>query len=250
MSRLATEIEHRARQGILLLLQAALGGLTVFYVVAIFVNRELGLAEKLERPLTLTALLFLLTILARIERRLAERSDATIKVYSDRAELYQATRKAVEKAQRRVYVTYFRATSPTEWDAAVEQHFKACRRWAAGSPRHIFRRVVLGADSPSMLNHLRQELAAVTRAQAAKRHYSVSVLNDMARDVGAMSIGLYDDDQVFISYCSGRDRIVGIGIRSREVVRDCFDHYYDHLWSKATPIEKYLDGEAPAPAPI
>lgn len=241
MSRLASEIEHRARRGILLLLQAALGGLTVFYVIAVFVNRELGLVEKLERPLILTALLFILTILARIERQLAERSGVTVKVYSDRAELYQATRKAVEKAQRRVYVTYFRATSPTKWDAAVEQHFKACTRWAASSPKHVFRRVMLDVGSPSMLDHLRQELAAVLRAQAAKRHYNVSVLHDMAHDVGAMSIGIYDDDQVFISYSSGRDRIVGIGIRSRDVVRDCFEHYYDHLWAKATPIEKCLE---------
>ncbi|MET8996883.1 hypothetical protein [Amycolatopsis sp. NPDC004169] len=247
MSRLATEVEHRVRRGILLLLQAALGGLTVFYVVAIFVNRELGFVEKLERPLILTALLFILTILARIERLLAERAGATVKVYSDRILFYQATRKAAENARRRIYVTYFRSTSPTELDAAVEQHFEACRRWARSSPNHVFRRVLLNSDNPSMIDHLRRELAVVARAQAAKRHYNVSVLNDVAQDVGAISLGIYDDEQVFISYASGRDRIVGLGIRSREVVRDCFEHYYDHLWSNATPIQKCLEGPAHSP---
>lgn len=245
MSRMATEIEHRVRRGVLLLLQAALGGLTVFYVVAIFVNRELGLVEKLERPLILTALLFILTILAGIERRMSERSAATVTVYCDRTAFYQATRQAIENARRRVFVTYFRAISPAELDTAVERHFTACWKWAARSPDHIFRRVLLNSRNPAMVEHLRQELVHVARAQAAKRHYNVSVLNDVAEDVGAMSLGIYDDDLVFISYASGRDRLIGIGIHSREVVRDCFDHYYDHLWSIATPIQDCLGDRAP-----
>ncbi|WP_372668339.1 hypothetical protein [Amycolatopsis kentuckyensis] len=240
MSRLATEIEYRARRGFLLFLQLALSGLVAFYVVAVFINRELGLMERLERPLILTALLFVLTILARIERRLPERSSARVKVYFDRTSFYEATRKATESARRRIYVTYFRPTSPTALDAAAQRHFKACRKWAASSPEHVFRRVLLNSDNPSMIDHLRQELADVVRAQASKRHYNVSVLNDAALDVGAISVGIFDDEQVFISYASGPDRIVGIGICSREVVRDCFDHYYDHLWSNATPIDKCL----------
>ncbi|RSM38023.1 hypothetical protein DMA12_34570 [Amycolatopsis balhimycina DSM 5908] len=99
-----------------------------------------------------------------------------------------------------------------------------------------------------MIDHLRQELAVVARAQAAKRHYNISVLNDMPQDVGAISMGIYDDDQVFISYASGRDRMIGISIRSRDVVRDCFEHYYDHLWAKATPIRKCLEDPVPEPS--
>ncbi|MFJ9778317.1 hypothetical protein ACIRSS_01970 [Amycolatopsis sp. NPDC101161] len=116
----------------------------------------------------------MLTILARIERRLPERSAARV---------YEATRKATESARRRIYVTYFRSTSPTALDAAAQRHFKACRKWAASSPEHVFRRVLLNSDNPSMIDHLRQGLSMWVRQRTG--------------------------------------RIVGIEIRSREVVRDC-----------------------------
>ncbi|MFI9815195.1 hypothetical protein [Saccharothrix variisporea] len=236
--KLATELDHKARNAIRLFTRLGLGALAVFYVVAVFVNRELGLVEKIERPLILTALLLIITILVRIEQRLPEDGAAEVVVFADRTSFYEATRKAVENARKRVYVTYFRSKSPVELDAAVQQHFRACRKWANGSAERSFRRVMINTSNPSMVDYLRQELSEVLRAQENKKHYNVKLLDNVPHDVGAISLGIYDDDQVFISYVSGRDRVVGVGIRSREVVRECFEHYYDHLWTVATAIEE------------
>ena len=238
MRKLATEIEYTTGRVFRLLVRVGLGALIVLYAVAIFINRELGLVDKIERPLVLASLLLVLTVLVRIERRLPRDGNAEVTVYGDRAHLYESTRRAVENARHRVFVTYLRAKSPNELDAAVQQHFRACRKWAGSSPRHVFRRVIINADNPSMADYMRQELAEVRRARSNGRHYNVRVLNYVVHDADAISIGIYDDDQVFISYASGTDRIVGVGIRSREVVRECFEHYYDHLWSSATDIEE------------
>ncbi|WP_309112854.1 hypothetical protein [Saccharothrix sp.] len=239
MRKLAVEIDHRTKLVIRVLTQVCLGALIVFYTVAVFMNRELGLLDKVERPLILTALLLIIMILTRIEHRLPGDDATEVTVYADRTSFYEATRKAIENAQRRVYVTYFRTKSPTELDEAVQRHFKACRKWANSSPDHAFRRILINSDNPSMADYLHSELAEVVRARTNKRHYNVRLLDNVSQDAGAISMGIYDDDQVFISYASGTDRIAGIRIRSREVVRECFDHYYDHLWAAATEIDKH-----------
>lgn len=244
--KLATEIEHRARQVVPWLIQAFLFVLIVFYTIAVFVNRELGWAAGIERPLELTALLLIVAILGRIEARLPRDGAAEVTIYTDSTSFYEATRKTVESSRRRVYVTYFRSTSPHEAGSEVKRHIKACRRWANSSPKHSFRRVLINADNPSMAGYLQEELAEVLRARANERHYNVKLLPNIPHGLGVISLGIYDYDQVFISYASGSDRSVGLRIRSREVVRDCFEHYYDHLWTSATDIDKASIGQAPA----
>lgn len=250
MWKLATEIEHKARHVFQWLIQAGLAVLIVFYTIALFINRELGLAAGIERPLGLTALLLIVTILARIEDRLPRDGAPEVTVFTDRESFYEATRKTVENARRRVYVTYFRSVSPTELDVAVKQHIRTCRKWANSSPKHTFRRVMINADNPSMTGYLQQELAEVLRARANERHYNIRLLAGIPHDVGAISMGIYDDDLAFISYASGTDRVVGIRIRSRDVVRDVFEHYYDHLWSSAVDIDKISIGQTTAPSAV
>jgi hypothetical protein len=236
------EIEHRTGQLFRVLLRMGLAIIIPLYLVAVFINRELGLVDMIERPLILTALLLILSILVRIERHLHRDDTPELTVYDDRSSLYEATRKAVENARRRVYVTYLRSRSPLELDAAVREHFKACRKWASSSEKHVFRRVVINADNPSMLDYLRQEHTEVRRARENGRHYNVKVLRNVLYDSRAISIGIYDDEQVFLTYAADTDNLIGIGIRSRKAVRECFEHYYNHLWSTATDLDECLAG--------
>jgi hypothetical protein len=219
------------------LIRVGLAALFVAYTVALFIHRELGLVDKIEQPLILATLLFIMAGLGRIEKRSARDDSPEVVVYHDRVSLYEGTRAAVEQSRHRVFVTYFRATPPAALDAAVQQHIKACRDWARNSPRHTFRRIIVNGSSPRMLSYLQEELAEMRRAQAKGRHYNVKVLNYKANDPDSLSVGLYDDDLLIISYASGTDRILGVSIRSRDVVQS-FDFYYNELWSRATDIEE------------
>jgi hypothetical protein len=232
-----TDIVHKLDISIRQLIRIGLAILFVAYTVALFVHRELGLVDKIEQPLILATLLFIMAGLGRIENRSARDDNTEVIVYHDRVSLYEGTRAAVEKARHRVYVTYFRATPPAVLDAAVQQHIKACRDWARNSPRHTFRRIIVNGSNPQMLTYMQEELAEMRRAQAKGRHYNVKVLNYKANDPDSLSVGLYDDDLLILSYASGTDRILGVSIRNRDVVQS-FDSYYNELWSRATDIEE------------
>ncbi|MFL6120763.1 hypothetical protein [Actinophytocola sp.] len=243
---MATAIEHRTGRVFRLLIRAGLGAFIVFYATAVFINRELGLVDKIERPLIMAALLLILAVLARIERHLSRGETPEVTVYTNRHSFYTATRKTVENCQDRIFVCYLSPISPNEVDASFQQHIDACRKWAKSSPRHRFRRIGVNSDDPSMIEFLKRELTEVRRARVNQLHYRVKLLDRTTYDAAMFCVGIYDDDQVFISCNSDTDRIVGIGIRGREVVRECFDHYYDCLWHSAVDIEKFPIDEVPA----
>ncbi len=93
-----------------------------------------------------------------------------------------------------------------------------------------------------MADFLKQELAEVLNARANQLHYRVKLVRRELYPAALLNVGIYDDDQVFISYNSDTDRIAAIGIRGREVVRGCFEHYYDCLWNSARDIEEHHIG--------
>lgn len=49
------------------------------------------------------------------------------------------------------------------------------------------------------------------------------------------------------TYAADTDNLIGIGIRSRKAVRECFEHYYNHLWSTATDLDECLAGSETLP---
>ena len=48
-------------------------------------------------------------------------------------------------------------------------------------------------------------------------------------------VGLYDYDTVFLTYSSDVDSVVGFSIRSREIVQQHFEPYFERLWNSADP---------------
>lgn len=167
---------------------------------------------------------------------------ASVTFYRDR-QFYLATRNAVEQASNRVFVSYLRVRSPDRLGDAARQHIEACRAWARSSPDHHFRRVilgtgVLGTEPAEMSEFLAQELAATRAARAGGNRYNVRLLTRSLHAEEAVSVGLYDDDLVFVSYGADADRMIGFSIRSREIVKEYFEYYYEKLWGSATPIEE------------
>jgi len=94
--KLATAIERKTGNVFRVLVRVGLGVLIACYAVAVFVDRELGLVDKVERPLILASLLLVLAVLAGIERHLSRGEAAEVTVYADRESFYAATRKVVE----------------------------------------------------------------------------------------------------------------------------------------------------------
>jgi hypothetical protein len=242
--KLATELKRTSKRILRRGIQASLFALIVFYGVAMFVNRELGLATSLAWPLGLTSLLFIISILEGVEDRLPEDGAPKVTVYTDSTSFYEATREAIENARRRVWVTYPGPIGPGERSVAFQRHLGACQEWARRSDKRSFRRIMTNVRSASMAEYIQQEIVEMMLSRAEQRHnYTIRVLGDTDSDVGGIGIGIYDDDLVFLSYVSGSDRMVGIGIRGREIVRDCFEHYYEHLWaSSASDIDKLSIG--------
>ncbi len=250
MWKLATETDRKVHRAARVVIPILLGLLTTGYAVALFFHQELRLADKIEQPLIMASLLLIIGVLVRIERRLPSDEAPEVTIYPDRTSFYEATRRAVEDARHTVHVSYLRAWSPDELDDAVQRHVEACRKWADRSHEHSFRRVIVNGTDLPMVGFLEQELAEVRHARANKRHYNVRLFDRGAQAQGMVSIGLYDGEQVFVSYSIDTDSIMGMSIRSRKVVRDCFARYFDHLWENAVPIEKYPIGDAPASASL
>lgn len=236
------------------------------YFVALFLHAELGVGKFLELPLILASLLVAITLLERQERAMgslgasvtaleqrmtrleaglagleaaaaiAGERGVNATFYRDR-QFYLATRSAVENARHRVFVSYLRGHSPERLGEAARQHVEACRAWARSSPDHHFRRVILRTEGEQMNDFLAQELAATTSARAEGRRYAVRLLTRSLHDAEAVSVGLYDDDLVFVSYTGDSDQMLGFSIRSREIAKEYFEYYYERLWESATPIE-------------
>jgi hypothetical protein len=160
---------------------------------------------------------------------------AEVRFYRDRP-FYEATKRAVENAQSRVFVSWLRYHSPNRMDAS-RSHIEACRLWALQSPDRRFRRAILQAKGDKIIDFIAGERAAVAAAKAQERSYNARLLTSPIHQSEAISVGLYDDDLVFISYTGDADHVMGFSIKSRELVEKYFDYYYEKLWASAVPIE-------------
>ena len=144
------ELEKARRKWFVRTLEVVLAAAIPAYLIALFVNRELGFARALELPLVFASLILAIELLQRLgstvstlETRVAavdanlaglvaamSRQTAGVEVtFYRNHELYEATRRAVAQATERVYVSYLRDRGPSRSDGSV-YHVQACRDWA------------------------------------------------------------------------------------------------------------------------
>ena len=235
--------------------------LLVVYLVGMFFWRELGALQRYEKQFLAATLFWIVSFaiiqasdlrkcatelttvnagVAEVGRLVALAGEsAEVKIYED-GQVYEATRAAVEQARERVWVSYLRNQGPAQRTDAA-RHIEACRRWALQDSRHRFRRVILYGNGESMAEFFASELKTVRVARAKGCSYGVKLLTDSRHSAEAFSVGIYDDDLVILTYATDVHRLVGVSIRSEQVVSKCFRVYFDSLWGSpaAVSIEKH-----------
>jgi hypothetical protein len=209
------------------------------YVVALVLNRELGFFTWLEVPLISATLLLIVSLLERWAPDAAEERP-TISFYRDHNEFYRETRARIAAARQRVFVTYMRRQGPNRLGEAARGHFDECVAWAERSTEHHFRRIMVHAENAEMREFMHQQRDAEVSVRAKGYNYNVRVIAWTLHDADALSVGIIDDEYVFVSYSADRDRLVAFSIRSRQLVKDYFEYYYEKLWTSAEPIGDYL----------
>lgn len=259
MSLTGASLEKARRRWFARTLEAVLGVAIPVYLIALFVDRELGVAKALKLPLIFASLILAIELLQRqdaavaaLDRRVASmesnlaaltvaamrQHDGTeVKFYRNR-QLYEATRHAVERAKSRVFVTYLRSSGPSRSDGA-HAYMEACRDWALRHADHRFRRVIRHGPDAGLADFIADELAAEFSASAQDRHYHVRLVPYEEFQAETVRIGLYDYDTVFLTYSSDVDSIIGFSIKSREIVQQYFEPYFDKIWESARPIDRF-----------
>ncbi|MGX6606506.1 hypothetical protein ACWKSP_30930 [Micromonosporaceae bacterium Da 78-11] len=182
---------HRLMRAADLLFRYGFGGvimiLLVVYLYGAFLTREIGV-EKYEKEFLAATLFWLVGLalaqtaslaagkhtlasaqadLAALARAAAEAGTAPEVRFHEGDEVYEATRRAVGQARKRVWVTFLRGEGPRRGPAA-EKHFQACRDWAMRTPGRSFRRIILYCDKPAMSDFYAAELR--TARDAPPRH--------------------------------------------------------------------------------
>ena len=259
MALTGASLERARRRWFARTLEVVLGAAIPVYLIALFVNRELGVAKALELPLIFASLIIVIELsqrqdvaMAALDKRVASmesnlaaliaaamgQHDGTeVKFYRNR-QLYEATRQAVEQAKSRVYVTYLRNYGPGRSDGS-HTHVQACRDWALRHPDHRFRRVIRHGPNAGLADFISDEHEAELTASAQDRHYHVRLVPYEEFQTETVRVGLYDYDTVFLTYSSDVDAVVGLSIKSREIVQQYFEPYFDKLWESAKPIDEW-----------
>ena len=236
-------LEKARRKWFARTLEVVLAAAIPAYLIALFVNRELGFAKALELPLVFASLILAIELLqrlgstvSRLERRLdavdsnltgllavlAQQTAGVEVTFYRNHELYEATRRAVEQSTERVYVSYLRDRGPSRGDGGL-YHVQACRDWAMRSRRHHFRRVIRDGPEASLTEFIAEELAFARKAAADDHYYQVKVLPRKKYGSETVRVGLYDYDTVFLTYSSDVDSVMPEPrVCSRRFSSSCF----------------------------
>jgi hypothetical protein len=219
------------------------------YVWGAFLTREIGV-EKYEKEFLAATLFWLVGLalaqtangsaakrslalaqadLAALARAAAEAGTAPEVRFYEGDEVYEATRRAVAQARKRVWVTYLRGEGPSR-RAAAEKHFQACREWAMRVPKGNFRRIILYCDKPAMSEFYATELRTAREADDRKRSYQVKLLKGSVHATEAFSVGIYDDVVIF-THNDGPDHAFALSIRSEKLANQHIREYYNRLWN-------------------
>ncbi|GIH05476.1 hypothetical protein Rhe02_35430 [Rhizocola hellebori] len=237
--------------------------LIAVYLCGAFLTREIGV-EKYEKEFLAATLFWLVGLalaqaasaaagkrslaaaqadLATLARVAAEAGTAPEVRFYEGDEVYEATRRAVSQARKRVWVTYLRGEGPAR-SAAAEKHFQACREWAMRFPGRSFRRIILYCDTPAMSDFYAMELRTALEADDRKRSYHVRLLDGSVHATEAFSVGIYDDVVIF-THNDGPDHVFAFSIRSEKLANQHIREYYNRLWNLEVtrPIQEVFSAD-------